>query len=179
MRQVVIRDSQLELRYFCDNDIAEHVQAVLESKNTVGTWMPWWKPDYSEVDSKLWFDRCKEMQREGIAHEFGIFDTSTRELYGGVGINGIDQFNKIGNLGYWIKESAQGHGIATRAASLCLKFAIEKLALVRIEIVVHEHNTASQSVANNLGADFECNLPNRLMHQGKPNTAKMYSILSS
>ncbi len=59
------------------------------------------------------------------------------EYLGGVGINQINALHGIGNLGYWVRSSRVGEGIASAAALLVARFGLVAGGLVRIEIVVH------------------------------------------
>lgn len=172
-----MKDDRIELRPFVWRDAADAAKAVLDSEKTVGAWMPWWKPDYSETDAIAWFKHCDEMREQGLAYEYGIFCLRSGQLLGSVGVNQIDQMNRVGNLGYWVKESCQGQGIATRASKLLIDTAFLKLKLIRLEIVVLVANTASQKVAEKLGAIYECTALNRLFHKGEPYAAKVYALI--
>ena len=53
----------------------------------------------------------------------------------------------------------------------------EELGLVRVEIVTLANNLASQSVAERLGATREVEARNRLIFNGQPRTAVVYSLI--
>jgi RimJ/RimL family protein N-acetyltransferase len=64
--------------------------------------------------------------------------------------------------------------VAARAAAL-LGFGM--LGLTRLEIVVLPHNAASQRVAEKLGALREVEARNRVLFQGRPAAAVVYSLV--
>jgi RimJ/RimL family protein N-acetyltransferase len=83
------------------------------------------------------------------------------------------------NLGYWVRTSHHGQGIAGRAAKLVARFAFENLGIIRVEIVVAIENQASLRVAEKLGAHDEGILLNRMVIGKSIYDAHMYSLLPS
>ena len=55
----MIRAGEFILRAYQDFDAAEMSAAVRESSETVGKWMTWAKPDFSEYDALCWFAKCQ------------------------------------------------------------------------------------------------------------------------
>lgn len=165
------------IRPHAGGDIASMYAAVVESMATVGRWMSWCHEGYSLDDAQLWYERCaKAWDTEGD-REFGIFDTATDEVLGCVGINQINRVNRFANMGYWVRSSRSGRGIATTAARLASGFAFESLGLARIEIVALPDNMASRRVAEKVGARFECIARNRLQFGEVTHDAAMYSLV--
>ncbi len=166
------------LRPFRSADAEQFVTAVLESAVTLDASMPWWKADYSEKDALEFFDSCAQAIESGSAYDAGIFQPDGVSLIGGVAINRIDPDYKIGNVGYWVRESMQNHGICTLAASAIADFGFETLCLVRLEIVILEGNAASRRVAEKVGGKLECIAENRIIHKGQAMPAAVYSLVS-
>ena len=50
--------------------------------------------------------------------------------------------------------------------------------LVRLELVVLTENVASRRVAERTGAQFECVAKNRLMHNGRAESAAIYAFIN-
>ena len=115
----------------------------------------------------------------GTDREFGIFDASSGEALGCVGINQINAANNFGNLGYWVRSGRTGRGVALTAAQLAAEFAFRELQLSRLEIVVRVDNLASRRVAEKLGGQCECLARNRLVFRGQPYAAAVYSLVSN
>ncbi len=166
----------IRLRAWQPGDAQALFEAARESIASVSPWLPWLHEGYSQDDSANWIEACRSARERGDAYTFGIFDADGRVL-GDVGLNRIDPKRGSANLGYWVRESAQGQGVAARAAKALAAFGFDVLGLVRIEIVVAVDNKASRSTAQHLGAYFDGMSPNRIMLQGEASPAAVYSLL--
>jgi RimJ/RimL family protein N-acetyltransferase len=165
------------LRQFTSHDIKQFVGAIRESANSVGKWLPWWKADYSEDEARSWFHACEEAIAARSGFDIGIFHKDDELLIGSVAINRIDAMNRIGSIGYWVRESQQGKGYCSEAVNRIKLFGFDELALARLEIVVLAENSASRQIAEKCGATLECIAENRLSHRGQPTAAAVYSLL--
>jgi len=85
--------------------------------------------------------------------------------------------HQVANLGYWVRTSAAGRGVATRATRLASRFAFEQLGLNRIEIVAAVGNIPSQRVAEKACARREGVLRNRLLINGESLDAVLFSLV--
>ena len=83
----------------------------------------------------------------------------------------------MANLGYWVRTSRIGEGIATAAAKLVARSAFEQFGFQRLEIVVQVNNLPSLKVADKIGAVREGLLRNRLYLHGSPRDAYMHSLI--
>src|SRR5438876_1019870 len=63
------------------------------------------------------------------------------------------------NVGYWVRTSQTGQGIATAAVRLIAWFGFEDLGLLRLELLIAADNPASRRIAEKVGATFERVLP--------------------
>jgi RimJ/RimL family protein N-acetyltransferase len=165
----------LVLRPFVDADAAAFAQAVRESVQTVGRWLPWCTAGYTDVDALTWFGVCRESLDTGMAYEFGVFDAQSGELLGGAGLNQINHLHQMCNLGYWVRQSHQRQGIAPRCVQVLLSQAFAELGLRRVEIVVAVGNVPSEAVARRSGAHHECVARNRLCIRGVSVPAHVFS----
>ncbi|MEX2122074.1 MAG: GNAT family N-acetyltransferase [Pirellulales bacterium] len=157
-----LTDGRLDLRAPSLADIDAAYLAVRESIREVGAWLTWCHPDYQREDTAEWIRRCIAARAEGEFYEFFIFDRAGAELLGGCGLNQFDQVNLRANLGYWVRTSRTGSGVATAATRLVARFGLEDLGLERIEILAAAGNLASQRVAAAAGARREGLLRKRL-----------------
>jgi RimJ/RimL family protein N-acetyltransferase len=164
------------LRPWRTEDVDALFGAARESIASVSPWLPWLHEGYSLLDSEHWIAQGEVGRERGSAYVFGIFDAQGRVL-GDIGLNRIDPSRGNANLGYWVRESAQGQGVATRAARAIAAFGFDVLGLVRIEIVVAVDNVASRRTAERLGAHFDGVSPNRIIHRGEAAPAAVYSLL--
>ena len=83
------------------------------------------------------------------------------------------------NLGYWVRTSQAGRGVAPRAIRHLASFAFAETDLQRLEIVCAVGNQRSQRAAEKAGAHREGILRARLFVHGQPHDAVMYSIVRS
>lgn len=172
------KQSNLIIRPLRPDDRERLFCAVSESKNDINPWMNWCHNNYSIRDADEWISCCLEnWALDKGDREFAVFDMTDFRLVGCVGINQINHVNRFANLGYWVRSTRKNAGLASAMARLAAQFAFEKLGLVRLEIVVRPENLASRRVAEKIGAQFECNARNRLLYQGKPHHATVYSLI--
>lgn len=150
--------------------------AVRESIEDLHRWMSWCHTDYSMADAAQWISGQAEARGNGLAFEFVITDGQGRVL-GGCGVNQINKAYRIANLGYWVRSSETGRGVATRAAKEIAGWAFANTDLQRLEIVVAVGNVASQAVAEKAGALREGVLRSRLLIHGKFHDAVMLSLI--
>lgn len=162
-------------RYELDDDTMLF-EAARESINQVHPYLPWCHPDYSIEDSRSWLLTIKPEWDDEKAYGFAILDIETGRFLGGCGLNSIDA-EPIANLGYWIRSSEVGKGVASEATIGLLQFGFEYLDLLRIEIIMSTQNEASKKVAVNAGAVFEGTLRNRLHLHGVNHDAFLYSLI--
>lgn len=174
----MIAAGQFVLRPYLLSDAAAMSAGVRESVNTVGRWMTWAKPDFSEYDAACWFAQCDLARASGTAHEFAIVDAEGI-FVGGCGLNQFSAENRMCNLGYWVRESRQRSGAATAAVLALRELAFKRLGLVRIEILVAEGNAASLRVAEKAGAEHESVARNRLQIHGRAHSAHVFAFVDA
>lgn len=151
-------------------------QAARESVAEVFPWLPWCHAAYSMAEATDWVTSRAKLATERREFAFAIVGADGRFL-GGCGINQINPIHGFGNLGYWVRTSATGRGVATEAVRQAAEFAFSKTDLVRLEIVCAADNLRSQRVAERAGALREGVLRNRLRLHDEPVDAVMYSLI--
>lgn len=175
MQPLLSRD--LCIRPYQESDGPEFVAAALESLSTVGAWMTWCHERFTLRDAEAWFGVCRRNLESASAFDLGTFASDGRKLLGGIAINQLNRRQNFGNIGYWVRQSCQRQGIATRAAQAITEYGFGQLKLTRLEIVAPERNAPSRRVAEKVGAVFECVARNRVMVHGKPQPAAIYSLV--
>ncbi len=142
-------------------------------------------PWISWIDTLSTLADCQRWIAESIGHwsaatqfRFGIFDAEDpSSLLGGIGLNHLNATHRNANLGYWVRTSTVGRGVATRASRLVARFGLTELGLGRIEIITATDNAPSHRVAEKVGAVFEGLQRNRLRMHGEWISARMYSLV--
>ena len=130
-------------------------------------------------ESLEWVNDCRKQWERGQEYSFAIVDPQTHLFLGGVGLNQFSHMHRTANLGYWVRSSCTGRGIATAATRLIALFAFADLQLQRLEILIEVGNIASQRVAEKAGAQREGILRKRLCIHGNAVDAVVYSLIAS
>lgn len=174
---IELTDGKILLRQWRADDTDALYEAIIESVKELSPWMPWCQENYQkEASSTFVMSRDDAWQNE-IEYSFAITDVETGLLLGAVGINQINRPYKLANLGYWVRTSWTGRGVASCATILCARFGFEQLNFERIEIMAAVGNLASQRVAEKVGAVREGVLRRRLWMRDEPQDAVLFSLI--
>lgn len=150
-------------------------EAVRESIPDLAPWLPWCHQDYSLEESKEWISVQIQKRKNKEEFEFAIFDNCGTFL-GGCGLNHIDWKEKTANLGYWVRSSAMGQGIAVKAVKLLSDWSFQNTELVQLEIKCAVGNMRSQRVAEKAGASKVGIRPAYFEMKGNKYDAIVYTI---
>lgn len=164
------------IRAYQPDDAERLYEAARESVEDVFPWLPWCHPAYSMGEAIEWIGSRAPLASRGLDYSFAIVGPDGRFL-GGCGINQINSVHRFGNLGYWVRTSESGRGIASAAARQVADFAFDRTELERLEIVCAVGNVRSQRAAERAGARREGILRHRLLLRGEAIDAVMYSIV--
>jgi ribosomal-protein-serine acetyltransferase len=134
-------------------------------------------PDFSRDEVEQVIKSFMALGEQDNTYMFYVLDRMTNQIVGLAFINQINRTHQMGNLGYFVRTSRTGEGIATAAARRVAQYGFEKLGLQRIEIVVHPDNAPSLKVAEKLGAVREALLRNRILLHGVPCEAYLHSLI--
>ena len=176
--KVELTKDDLGIRSFRADDTLRLYEAVRESLAELRPWMPWAHPDYSIKESESWVLAREPEWNADIAYGFVIFDVTSGDFLGTLGLNKIDRMHQSANLGYWVRTGATRRGAATTATRLLARFGLEQLGFQRLEIVASVKNHASQRVAEKAGAQREGILRKALLYHGVPHDAVLYSLIA-
>lgn len=175
---IELSDARLRLRAWQEDDVEQLVDAVHESVDSVGRWLPWCHAGYARDEATEWIDRCRAGWRAGNHFAFPLFDVDSGRLLGSAGLSQLDALHRRANLGYWVRQSCQRQGIGAAAARLVARFGFEQLGLARIEIVVLPANRPSRAVAEKTGAICEVIARNRLWIHDGAHDAAVYGLIA-
>jgi RimJ/RimL family protein N-acetyltransferase len=171
-------DVMIELRYPTLEDAEPLTIAVRESLPELKPWMDWAEETYDVELARAWIGAQAQSREAGRAFEF-LVTGPDGTILGACGINRISPPPlRLANVGYWIRSSVSGRGIACDAVRRLAHWALSSTRLNRLEIVVAVGNYRSRRVAEKVGAQFEGILRARLWTRG-PQDAFMYSLIRS
>ncbi len=141
-------DDHRRLRLFEERDAAELYALVAANREFLARWMPWAQGQTQE--NTLEFIRSGRRQ---LADNQGLQTAIVQDsaIVGSIGYHRIDWDHRSTSIGYWLGESAQGHGTVTRAAWALVDHALSVWKLNRVEIQAGVGNDRSRAVALRLG----------------------------
>ena len=174
---IKLTDAEIVLRPFHFEDSTQLYQAVRESLGELSPWMSWATEAYTVTTAREYIPSTHARWEERTLFAFAI--TRGEEILGACTLSSIHAVYRYCNLGYWVRTSRHGQGIAGRAAKLAARFAFEKVGLIRTEIVIAVGNRASIRVAEKVGAHYEGVLLNRMIVGKSVYDAHMYSLIPS
>jgi len=171
-----LRIDELVARPYHARDAVALAEAVQESNASLARWLDWCQPGYGLTDAEQWIELCDRLWGSGDQYTFAVFDAATSRLLGAVGLNQRNRRYNFAGLGYWLRDSARGHGIAVRVARQVVRFGFERVGLDRIEILTAIDNHASRRTAERIGARFEGVQRCRLRLHSHAIDAAMYAM---
>src|SRR5437899_10325824 len=174
---IEIRYAAILSRAYQHEDTYALYAAVRESIAEVSPWLPWCHENYSIEESREFVSTRGKSAADGEWYSFGVFEKDSGKFLGGVGLNFINRVHLMANLGYWVRTSSVGCGVATSATRLAARFGFDELGLHRIEIVAAVENIASQRVAEKVGAVREGVVRKRLLIRGESQDAVLFSLV--
>lgn len=169
----------VKIRRYCADDIPLLFEAARESVNEMFAWVSWCHPNYTLEESQSFVLSNETAWNQKTGFAFAVLDVNSGSFLGGVGLNQINRKNNFANLGYWVRSSQTGRGVATAATLLAAEFGFEDLGLNRIEILTAIENAASGRVAEKAGAKKEGILRSRILLNNRPQDAIMYSLITA
>ncbi len=172
-----IDDGVVRIRVFTASDAAAVVEAVAESVPEITRHLPSLHERLTCDDVGRWIESTHKAWSDGSGFHSALVDAATDQLLGGANLFQFQWNHRLANLSYWVRRSAAGRGVATRATRLIGRFAFDRLKLNRVEIVIAASHPASQRVAEKAGAKFEGVLRNRIGFAGPPTDARLYSLI--
>ena len=173
----VLSKGAVLIRPFRPEDSRELYAAAWESKVALCAAMTWFRPDYTLRRAKIFVEQSATDWESAARYDFAIVDADDGTFCGSVGLSEIDRRHKLANVGFWVRRSRVGEGIATAAVQLVTNFGFEELGLVRLEFLIAKSNGASQRVAAKVGAKPEGTLRKRLILSGAAEDALLFSLL--
>lgn len=179
LSSIQLKEGNILLRPFRFDDEQQLYQAVRESLPDLKPWMSWAHDSYSHTESESFIRITRARWEEKSLFAFAIIDADNGDILGGCSLSHKHLVYHFCNVGYWVRSSRHGEGIAGRAAKLASRFGFEQAGLIRAEIVIAVGNEKSIRVAEKIGAHYEGVLLNRMVVGTSILDAHMYSLLPS
>jgi ribosomal-protein-serine acetyltransferase len=170
--------TDIAIRPYRHDDAQSLYEAARESLDELMPWFPWCHAEYSLKEAEQWTASQEQLFVAGSEYAFAIVNPAGRFL-GGCGLNQIRRIHRFGNLGYWVRRSEMGRGVAAAAIRSLAGFAFTQTDLIRLEILCAAGNSRSQRAAEKAGAMREGIVHDRLLLGGQVHDAVMYALVKS
>jgi RimJ/RimL family protein N-acetyltransferase len=103
----------------------------------------------TEEQARAWIERSLERWPKGSAR-FAVTIAPSDQCVGQIGIQ-LDRAARRAQAGYWLDRAARGRGYAAEALNLVTAWAFRDFDVVRVQLITHLDNVASQRVAETCG----------------------------
>jgi ribosomal-protein-serine acetyltransferase len=131
-------------------DNADSLFALVDSNRLfLRQWLPWVDTNTTIENSKLFILSTIEQYKLNLGFQCGIWFHGV--LAGIIGFHGIDWMNRNVEIGYWLGEEFQGHGIITKACHTLVDYAYYGYRLNRVQIRCATGNKKSNAIVERLG----------------------------
>jgi len=151
-------DGTLELRPWRADDVDTAAEAARDS----------YIREIEHIDDPAaWLEQAREKAELAIVVE-------------GEAVGGIDvatRYPRLGSLGYFVVERARGRGVASRAATLLVRWALTDAEYVRVQATVEPWNVASIRVLERAGLRREGLLRSYVIYGDRVGDAYMYAAV--
>lgn len=156
----------LVLRPWRVSDVPALRAAIDESLDEVKRWLPWGDEEPSSIEHLT--ARVEKYARdfeEGSAWRYALLREDDHTLLGTGALLRLTDPEAL-EVGYWVRTSAAGQGIASRATAALVRHAFAQHGIRRMELWTLPENAPSIGVAKKLG--FTLREVKRYPRAGKP-----------
>lgn len=169
---------RVTLRRYREDDARALFEAVMESREHIRPWLPWVET-YHSVDDAIEFVR-RQLGHWALSGHVGmaIFSRADGTYLGATGFTVRDLAVPSFEIGYWLRQSAEGHGYMTEAVRIVTAFLFDGLAARRVFIRCDARNARSKAVAERLGFTFEgCHRHDEIGTDGSLRDSLVYALI--
>jgi RimJ/RimL family protein N-acetyltransferase len=153
-------------------------EALDSSLDHLQPWMEWAHAEPQSLAQKVALLRRFRGQFDlGSDFVMGILDLEERTVFGGTGLHTREGEGAL-EIGYWIRKSHVGQGLATEASAALTRVAFELCDVDRVVIRVDPTNERSAAIPRKLGFLAEATLRRRLPPHGDgvPRDVVVYTL---
>lgn len=148
-----ITGERVRLRPYQAGDGKALWEAIDESRQKGQPWRPYEhspvSPNEDEIEAYVRHEREKWLQQEYLS--LSLWEKTTGQYLGGVGLYGIRWEVPSFQIGYWLRASAEGKGYMTEATRLLCDYTFQTLGAQRVEIRCDKRNVRSAGIPRRLG----------------------------
>ncbi len=126
-------------------------EAIEETLDQLVPYLPWARRGHSRTETRRYLRASRIAWTRRASFEFLIDSPRQGVILGVASLHRIDWLRRSAGIGYWVRRSHFGQGIATEATGALLEHAFGTLMLHRVEALVALSNKPSQRVVEKLG----------------------------
>jgi RimJ/RimL family protein N-acetyltransferase len=146
-----LSDGVVTLRPWSREDV-DPLVACLDGEEDIVRWLDAIPQPYHEAEANSWIEQASSGWRDGTAAPFAVTDAVSGDLVGSVGVGWVgDREERVGEVGYWMRQEQRGRGLTTRAVRLVSRWALQELGCERLQLRADADNVPSQRVAEKAG----------------------------
>jgi RimJ/RimL family protein N-acetyltransferase len=152
---MLLKSRDIYLRFLRKGDAARMFAAIEDSREELEKYVIGPTRLHSVPEVEQMIERAKILRKKRQGYFLGIFTERGKQFVGYVNLHAISERIRSGEVGYWVRTSQAGKGIATTAAALLVLFGFKELKLHRIVLRAAIDNPASWRVAEKLGFVYD------------------------
>ena len=157
---------------------ADEIYAIVDKNRAyLRPWMGWVNESHGPDDIKKWINKTYEQLARDDGFQTCIFYDG--RYVGGCGFVYMHGPSRRCEIGYWIDEEHQRHGLITMAARALIEYAIDKRNFNRVEIRCDPRNVRSAAVAQRLGFKLDGVLRENTIISGQIVDMAVWSLLAA
>ncbi|KRL56945.1 hypothetical protein FD35_GL001241 [Furfurilactobacillus rossiae DSM 15814] len=141
---------QLKLSSLAQSEAPAYFQLITQNQQYLGKWLPWALKVTTLADQERITHTAVLADRQQ-PKQFSIYWQG--RLVRRISFVELDMVNRTAEIGYWLSEDAQGHGIMCACVDRLARYGLEALHLNRIDLKIATQNQSSLKVA--AACDFE------------------------
>ena len=154
---------------------AEIFKAIDRDREYLRRWLPFIDNTRKQEDTENF---VKAVLHSNCPKKDLIYEIRTHDEFAGlIALKEIDPWNNKTEIGYWLVQRFERHGLITRSCEALLDLSFNKLGINRVQIKVAVGNARSCLVPERLGFSVEGIERAGEMHQDRYLDLIVYSIL--
>jgi RimJ/RimL family protein N-acetyltransferase len=147
-----LSDGGISLRPWREADIPAMTAALQDPEIPRWTTIP---APYGERDAREYVRRAAPDRRTGRELGLAVVDSGTDVVLGGGGLSRFEWAELKCEIGYWVAREHRGRAVGTRAVRLLSRWALDRLGIERVELLVDPRNEPSNRLAVSAGFSRE------------------------
>ncbi|MFJ4978968.1 GNAT family N-acetyltransferase [Streptomyces coeruleorubidus] len=118
----------------------------------------------SEQEVAGWIRDWHQAWEEGREAQWAVVDADSGRLLGRVALREIRLDDGVAEVAYWTVPAARGRGVAARATTALVRWALDEIGFHRLELLHAVRNEASCRVASRTGFALEGTKRSAILH---------------